>query len=116
MKKLQNYLLSMTELVYDSILCHVFYFKIEDPNYFDWQTTKSWYCSLFHYISIRWQGFKRHTKKNPYCSIAIIYLRFLFIKLSFRIGLQNITWFHIRNEELFSLKCRYLNWRRWPPF
>ncbi len=98
------------------LLCHVFYFTIEDQNYFNWQTTKSWYCSLFHLISIRWQGFKRQTGKYPHASKAIIYINIIFIRLSFRIGLQNISWVRIRNEELYNLKCRFLNWRRYPPF
>lgn len=89
---------------------YLFSFELTEPNYFNWYCTKGWYLIILYVISIRWSGFKRQNSKHPYASKAILYLNLFGLKLSFRIGLQNITWWHIRNEELYNLRCRFHNW------
>jgi|GEM_PF-4089730 len=95
---------------------HIFYFKIEGPNYFNWYCTKEWYLSILHIFSIRYNGFKRQITKHPHANCAYFIIRFLFIKLTFRVGLQHITWFWIRNEEIYNIRCKIYNWYNWPPF
>lgn len=99
-----------------NLLSYIFYFKIKDPNYFNWQCTKSWQIRLFHAIYINWQGFKRTITKHPHASKAWLSLNILGLKLNFRIGLQHHTWLRIRNEELYSLWVKFHNWYNWPPF
>lgn len=94
-------------------LCRVFSFKITGQNYFDWYCCKDWDLKiLFIYISCH--GFKRQVLRYPTASKCFIVIYILGLRLTFRIGKQQSTWFYVRNEELYGLRVRLINRFRQP--
>jgi hypothetical protein len=98
------------------LISHIYHFEISEQSFIIKCCTRDFYLRILHIIYIRWHGFRISERKLPYSNKAWFIVGLFGLHLTFRVGIQHKTWFYIRNEELYSLRCKLYNWWNWPPF